>query len=299
MACGAFINTHPFEQLYPLTDLSVAEPARRVVRDALGLVTNSSAALHRCGYNPALLARIVEWFRQTTGAVREAVHGEVHTFLVRARGRLDDDSKSLLEGALSNSLNGWTCRPVDMSQLAEEHARRLESVGDDIEAARIRRYLERRAGPDPRSRDVSQGGAKVYRFADRASATVSAPPDAAVVTHQQLDTAFHLDHVETVAIFGAGHYGRLAAQLVVRCGWTAKYFVDNNRQLWDTEIHGVSVRSPDVIPECPVDLVVIASHANLDAIAAQLKGLGLTYGSDFVPFLAPVQIGSVQVRIAV
>ena len=102
-----------------------------------------------------------------------------------------------------------------------------------------------------------------------------------------------------MVIFGAGHYGRLAAELVARCGWTTEYFVDNNRHLWDTKIRGVTVRSPDVIRERPADLVVIASHANLDAIAAQLEGLGLTYGCDFVPFLAPVQIGAVQVRIAV
>lgn len=299
MACGAFVNTHPFEQLYPLTDLSVVEPARRVVRDALGLVINSNAVVHRCGYNPVLLARLVEWFRHTTGAVREAVHGEIHTFLVRARGRLDDDSRSLLDSALTDSLNGWSFAPVDMSQLAAAHARRLESVGDDVEAGRITRYLERRSGRHPQNRTLSQTPARVYRFADNVNARIAAPPDAAVVTHQQLDTAFHLDHVETVSIFGAGHYGRLAAQLVARCGWTAEYFVDNNRHLWDTEINGVSVRAPDVIPHRPVDLVIIASHAHLDAIAAQLEGLGLTYGSDFVPFLAPVQIGSVQVRIAV
>ena len=37
MACGAFLNTHTFEQLYPLMDLTVPEQARRVARDALGL----------------------------------------------------------------------------------------------------------------------------------------------------------------------------------------------------------------------------------------------------------------------
>ena len=299
MACGAFLNAHTFEQLYPLVDLTVPEQARRAVRDALGLVTNSSAVLHRCGYNPALFSRIVEWFRHARGAVRAAVQGEVQMFRVRARGRLDDESRALLDAVLDDGLQKWTYTPVDTTQLAYAHARRLESAGDQVEAARVERYVE---GRDARAHDravASQPVARVCEFPRRSRPAVSAAPRSSIVAPQRLDTAFHLDHVERVVIFGAGHYGRLAAELVARCGWTTEYFVDNNRHLWDTKIRGVTVRSPDVIRERPADLVVIASHANLDAIAAQLEGLGLTYGCDFVPFLAPVQIGAVQVRIAV
>jgi hypothetical protein len=301
LSCGAFLNTHTFAQLYPFTDLTVPEPARRAVRDALTLVANPHAVLHRCGYNPMLLARVIEWFRQTDDAVRNGARAELETFLTRARGRLDEASITLVRGALHGTLNGWRSVPVDLRELASTHADRLEATGDHAEAGRIARYLERRPTEHPR-RDiatVAQVTAHVAGAAEPSDSAVHSPDPHNDIMDQHSETAFCLDHVKTVAIFGAGRYGRLATELAARCGWTVTYFVDNSAHLWNTEIRGIPVRPPSTLCEEPVDLVVVASHANLDEIARQLEGHDLTYGSDFIPFLAPIQTGSVQLRLTI
>jgi hypothetical protein len=117
------------------------------------------------------------------------------------------------------------------------------------------------------------------------------------MTNPTADAVFRLDHVKTVAIFGAGRFGTSAAQLASRCGWTIGYWVDNNAKLWNTNVAGRPVRPAAALRESPVDLIVIASHANLDAIARQLEGLGFVHGVDFISFLAPVEVGDVQLRV--
>jgi hypothetical protein len=292
-ASGEFLNSHSFAQVFPFVDLTDASHARRAVRDALSLAANANAGLHRCGYNPTLLARVVEWFlQQPDGGVRHAVLAEMKTFVTRMRGKLSNDAQDLLGGAIDGRLSDWRFAPADLLRIAGGHAAELESAGDPVEAARIRRYMEGRAAAIP---VVQQDTPTVPTVPAMPSSTVSKE----ITMEQHAETAFHLDHVRSVAVFGAGRYGRLAAELAGRCGWSVAAFVDNNANLWNTDVRGVPVRSPATLREEPVDLVIVASHANMDAIAGQLEGLGLVYGSDFIPFLAPIQIGSVKLKLTV
>jgi hypothetical protein len=298
MACGEFINTRSFAELYPLLDLSVPEAAARAVRDALALATNPNVVLHRCGHNPALLGRVIEWYLASSEEVRQATRAEIQSFAARARGRLEPEARGLLDAAAAGTLTEWRFAPTDLTALAHDHATRLEAAGDQAEAARVLRYIELRSFAASRAEMLAiathPAGLVVP---DAAPAEAEAAPPRHRAMDQPPDAAFHLDHVKSVAVFGAGRYGRLATELAERCGWTVAAFVDNGQHLWNTTIRGITVNPPATLRERPVDLVIVASHAHLDAISRQLEGMGLVYGCDFIPFLSPVQIGSVQVRL--
>jgi predicted dehydrogenase len=116
---------------------------------------------------------------------------------------------------------------------------------------------------------------------------------------QQPDSAFYLDHVRTVAIFGAGRYGKLAAEFAARCGWELQYFVDNSQHLRGSALCDAPIREPDALTREKVDLVLIASEAHFHAIAGQLEHMGLVHGCDYVSALAPIQIGAVRLHLSV
>lgn len=80
-----------------------------------------------------------------------------------------------------------------------------------------------------------------------------------------------------VVIFGSGNYGKFFHALLA-----SKYyghdvvFCDNNSKLWNTDIQGVRVLSPEEAVKQFVEAVyVVANLRNVDAIKEQLKRLGI------------------------
>ena len=65
LACLAFLNTHPFEALFPLLDLAQPEQANLALRTALMHAYNPFAFVTFSGFAPALLSRIREWLTST------------------------------------------------------------------------------------------------------------------------------------------------------------------------------------------------------------------------------------------
>lgn len=56
-----FLNEHPFQELFPLIDLSAPEKAVEAVRWALFVATTQNAYLYQLGPHPALISRLLEW----------------------------------------------------------------------------------------------------------------------------------------------------------------------------------------------------------------------------------------------
>lgn len=80
-------------------------------------------------------------------------------------------------------------------------------------------------------------------------------------------------------IFGAGIYGRLGRRIAEKAGTGVAVagFLDNNRDLWDTEIEGIRVYSPASIisPETRASVFVcILNRSDAANIATQLKTSG-------------------------
>lgn len=109
--------------------------------------------------------------------------------------------------------------------------------------------------------------------------------------------AARLDHVRRAVVFGTGEAGRVALNLAHRCGWTVEYLVDNNPGMWDREVHGRAVRSPQSLATRDYDLVIVASEAGRPAIFRQLQDMGLSHPTDFVHFLEPVTVAGVTAQV--
>lgn len=84
-----------------------------------------------------------------------------------------------------------------------------------------------------------------------------------------------LDGPGGVVVFGAGEGGRLAVQLVERCGGRVLCLLDNRPDLTGARRHGYEVRAPEAIGAHGGALVVIGSSVDLHAIMAQLLALGV------------------------
>jgi glycosyltransferase involved in cell wall biosynthesis/GT2 family glycosyltransferase len=110
-------------------------------------------------------------------------------------------------------------------------------------------------------------------------------------------SVWRTDDVRRVVVFGCGQGGRRALDLAARCGWRVAYMVDNNQAAWNTAPHGVPVRPPADLARRDFDMVLIASMAGRQQLAAQLEGLGLSYGSSYAFFLDRFSIDNVQVQL--
>jgi O-antigen biosynthesis protein len=106
-----------------------------------------------------------------------------------------------------------------------------------------------------------------------------------------------LDAVRSVAIFGAGEGGRLAAELAEQCGWQVGYFVDNNQALWDSLVHGRIVLSPQALLNRDFDRVIVASMAGKETLFNQLRSMGFEYGDHFIHFNEPFSLRRLRCQL--
>lgn len=74
---------------------------------------------------------------------------------------------------------------------------------------------------------------------------------------------------------GAGLIGRKSIHLWKECGLKADFFLDNNSELWETEIEGVCVKSFEEIALIPEDSIFYITCNSVDIIREQLLSLGI------------------------
>jgi SAM-dependent methyltransferase len=80
-----------------------------------------------------------------------------------------------------------------------------------------------------------------------------------------------------VAIFGAGEGGRRVAARWVSEGGRLACFVDNRREVWDTQIADTPVVAPLELTAANPSLVLVASSTGYTEIAAQLEQMGMRF----------------------
>lgn len=79
--------------------------------------------------------------------------------------------------------------------------------------------------------------------------------------------------MDNCIIFGSGYYGK-RIYYKVRDFFNIIKYVDNNKQLWGTELNGVEIVNPKEICNYKVDIVIIASES-YEEIAKQLDQMGI------------------------
>lgn len=60
-ACIDFLNSHPFEELFPTMDLNDPEQAEIAVKECVSICLNQGSFIYQLGYLPALMQRAMEW----------------------------------------------------------------------------------------------------------------------------------------------------------------------------------------------------------------------------------------------
>lgn len=78
---------------------------------------------------------------------------------------------------------------------------------------------------------------------------------------------------EPLLVFGAGIYGRLGRRIAEAAGIAIGGVLDNNRDLWGSEVEGVRVMSPAEAPPGPVFICVL-NRLDAERIDAGLAGSG-------------------------
>ncbi len=109
--------------------------------------------------------------------------------------------------------------------------------------------------------------------------------------------AIRVDHARRAVVFGTGQAGTWALEMASACRLEVVYLVDNNRDVWGCERWGYTVRPPATLAQRDFDIVIVASVAGRDAIAAQLESMGLVYGTDFVHVRDRVVASCLQVQV--
>ena len=77
-------------------------------------------------------------------------------------------------------------------------------------------------------------------------------------------------------IFGCGVWGKSLLKLLFQREDKVLCYTDNDMSLWETEIEGIRVLSPDIAAaKYPEALFVIANKSHADEMAGQLMGMGV------------------------
>lgn len=136
-AALAFLNAHPFQDLFPLLDLDQLQQALRAVSATLRVALDPAAFVTRCGYGAALLDRLREWLASAPEPVRREVCRQVAQL---AWPEASAEVRTMLS-SIANVRPGTRYAPHDALAVLERQRAAAERRGDAREAAALQRYL--------------------------------------------------------------------------------------------------------------------------------------------------------------
>ena len=146
----AFLNTRPYQDLFPFLDLTQLHQALRAVSATLRVAVNPAAFVTRCGYAPALLDRLREWLSGAPEPVRLEVCQQVASKLVLPD--LSADVRAVLGAIEAVRPGSERYAPHDALTALERQASAVGRRGDARELAALERYLKMVRGLPPPAR---------------------------------------------------------------------------------------------------------------------------------------------------
>lgn len=145
LSCLGFLNSHHFEELFPLLDLSQPEQSLYAIRSVLKILVNPLAYINTCGYGAALLARMREWLgRPVNHHNLDFLAGPQFAAIVA--NIVDLDLPTTLKEAFQEFHaelgRTYSYQPFDAVMVLRRHLRFLEETpGRSADAASLRAYL--------------------------------------------------------------------------------------------------------------------------------------------------------------
>jgi len=142
-ACLEFLNNNEFPALFPALDLSITEHAVLAIKSTLKVVVNPLSFVNRCGYAPALMDRMYEWFTNSTSAeLRSLLRPQlVQTFNHIQKTNLPEEIDAAFQSSRRFLEKPLLYRRYDPISEMTQHADRLEKRGAFRRAFLVNQYL--------------------------------------------------------------------------------------------------------------------------------------------------------------
>lgn len=143
-----FLNSHPYEALFPLLDLGNPDHALYAAANTLLIAVTPKAYLNLCGFMPALIERLHEWLAgKATPAVRERLKPLIlDTVATLADAGVPTEVIAACRALPDAFRAPFSYVPRDPLAGIERHAELLASRGETEKAASLRRYADRASG---------------------------------------------------------------------------------------------------------------------------------------------------------
>ena len=158
VACLEFLNSHEYAALFPALDLSIPKDSMLAIGNTLKVISNPLSFINRCGYAPALIDRLHEWFTQRACPQIKSSLGPqlVQSLKNMLLKNLSAEIKSAIKSMCESLGKPFTYRGYDPLQEMERNAERLQKAGETERASIARQYLAQASKPMEKQVSISQ-----------------------------------------------------------------------------------------------------------------------------------------------
>lgn len=142
-----FLNTHSFEDLFPMLDLGCSGHGLYAIQNVLRILINPSAYINSCGYGSALLARMREWLGKPAGQNQLGLLTGPQfkdIFVSILESGLPDNLKEAFQEFYAGLGRPYLYQPFEEAMLLMQHLVFWENTpGRSADATTLRCYLNR------------------------------------------------------------------------------------------------------------------------------------------------------------
>lgn len=145
IACAAFLNAHPFERLFPWSDLTTKEQLVPLIQKIITIANDPVAFVNRLDFGHLLVDRFHEWLVQKCPPALRAEISAAMAPVVRdvtlsaASERLKESYRALEFADAAD----FSYRPVDLPTATHHALLAKIAVAAPAEAATLRKYMDR------------------------------------------------------------------------------------------------------------------------------------------------------------
>ncbi len=143
VACLEFLNSHEYPALFPALDLSVKKDAMLAIENTLKVISNPLSFINRCGYAPALIDRLHEWFtQQASSEIKSSLRPKlIQTIKSMLSKDLSVEVKTAMKSRFESLDRPFSYKGYDPLNEMERNAERLQKAGEIERASIAREYL--------------------------------------------------------------------------------------------------------------------------------------------------------------
>jgi glycosyltransferase involved in cell wall biosynthesis len=143
VACLEYLNSHEYPALFPILDLSVPKQAMFAVANTIKVLSNPLSFINRCGYGPALIDRLHEWFTQKASPEVKSSFGPqlIQSLRNMLSKELPVEVKTAIKSLRDSLDKPFSYKGYDPVEEMRRNAERLQKAGETERASISLEYL--------------------------------------------------------------------------------------------------------------------------------------------------------------